>query len=103
MVSHEVRTPLNAVAGWLHVLRAKRDEPALVERALDTADRNVRLLARIIDDLLDVSRIVAGRVTMKREPLDIPPLPQAALPGLRPAAVQQGGGGGAGVPPRGGA
>ena len=90
MVSHEIRTPLNAVAGWLHVLRAKRDEPALVERALDTAARNIRLLARVIDDLLDVSRIVAGRITMKREPVDIPPVLEAALAGLRPAAINKG-------------
>ncbi|HSD80636.1 MAG TPA: PAS domain S-box protein, partial [Solirubrobacteraceae bacterium] len=56
MVSHELRTPLNAIAGWLHVLRAKRDDPALVERALDTVQRNTRLLTRIVDDLFDVSR-----------------------------------------------
>lgn len=86
MVSHELRTPLNAIAGWLHVLRAKRDEPALFERALETTDRNIRLLAKFIDDLLDVSRIVAGRITLSRQPVDIPPLLETVLDDLRPIA-----------------
>jgi signal transduction histidine kinase len=90
MVSHEFRTPLNAVTGWLHVLRAKRDDPALVERARDTVDRNARLLTTIVDDLLDVSRFVAGRVTVDRQPIDIPPLVEAVLDAVRPAAADKG-------------
>jgi PAS domain S-box-containing protein len=90
MVSHELRTPLHAVAGWLHVLRSKRDDPALVERALETANRNIRLLAKVVDDLLDVSRIVAGQVAISRVPTDIPPILEAALCSLQPVALEKG-------------
>jgi PAS domain S-box-containing protein len=90
MVSHELRTPLNAVAGWLHVLRAKRDDPVLVERALDTVGRNTRLLTKIVDDLLDVSRFVAGKITMDWQPVDIPPVVETVLDAMRPAASEKG-------------
>jgi PAS domain S-box-containing protein len=90
MVSHELRTPLNAVAGWLHVLRAKRDDPALVDRALDATQRNTRLLTKIVDDLLDVSRFVAGTVAVDRQPLDIPPVVHAVLDAMRPVAEEKG-------------
>ena len=90
MVSHELRTPLNAITAWLHVLRAKRDDPALVDRALETVNRNARLLTKVVDDLLDVSRFVAGRVTVDRQPVDIPPLVQMVVDAMRPAAAEKG-------------
>jgi PAS domain S-box-containing protein len=89
MVSHELRTPLNAVAGWLHILRSKRDDPVLVDRALDTAERNIRLLAKVVDDLLDISGILAGRVTMNRQPIEIIPTLETALDSLRPTAAEK--------------
>ncbi len=90
MVSHELRTPLHAVAGWLHILRAKRDDPALTERALDILVDNVRLLTKLVSDLLDVSRIVAGKMTLSRQPVDIPPTVEKVLDGLRPIAAERG-------------
>ncbi|MGH7268574.1 MAG: PAS domain S-box protein [Candidatus Rokuibacteriota bacterium] len=90
MVSHELRTPLNAVTGWLHVLRAKRDDPALVDRALDAADRNTRWLTRIVDDLLDVSRFVAGQIAVDRHPVDILPVVETVLDAMRRPAQEKG-------------
>ncbi len=90
MVSHELRTPLNAITGWLHVLRAKRDDPALVERGLDAADRNTRMLVKIVDDLLDVSRSVEGKLTIDRHPIDVPPVMETVLDAMRPVAAEKG-------------
>jgi PAS domain S-box-containing protein len=90
VISHELRTPLQAIAGWLQVLRAKRDDAALVERALDTADRNTRLLTRIVNDLIDVSRFAAGQITVDRQPIDIPPLVEFVLDAMRPVATEKG-------------
>jgi PAS domain S-box-containing protein len=90
VVSHELRTPLHAMAGWLHVIGAKRDDPALFQRALDTVERNIRLQAKIIDDLIDVSRIAAGSMKLIREPVDIPPVVETSLNLLRPIATEKG-------------
>ena len=90
MVSHEFRSPLNAVTGWLHVLRSKRADPVHVERALDAIHRNARLLTKIVDDLLDISRFVAGRVTLERAPVEVCPLVQTVLDTLEPIATEKG-------------
>jgi hypothetical protein len=90
MVSHELRTPLNAIGGWLHVVRAKKDDPALVERALETIARNARLLTKVVNDLLDVSRFVAGRIAVDRQLVDIPPVVQTVLDAVRPVAIEKG-------------
>jgi len=90
MVSHELRTPLSAIAGWLHVLRVKRDDPVLVERALETAGRNTRLLTKIVNDLLDVSRFIAGKLTVDRHRVDIPPVVQGVIDAMRPAVTEKG-------------
>jgi PAS domain S-box-containing protein len=90
MVSHELRTPLNAIAGWLHIVRAKREDPALVERALETIGRNTRLLTKVVNDLLDVSRFVSGRITVDRQSVDFLPVVQTVVDALRPAAVEKG-------------
>jgi PAS domain S-box-containing protein len=90
MVSHELRSPLNAIAGWLHILRVKRDDPALFDRALTTVDRNTRLLAKVVDDLLEASRIVAGQIRVNRQPVDIPPIVETVLDTMRPVAAEKG-------------
>jgi PAS domain S-box-containing protein len=90
MVSHEFRTPLNGITGWLHVLRSKRAEPAHVERALDSIERNAKLLARIVDDLLDISRIVAGRTSLELAPVEVSPLVERVLDALKPIATEKG-------------
>jgi len=61
-LSHELRTPLNAILGWLQIIRSTKLEPEPLERALSSVDRNARAQARLVEDLLDVSRIVTGKL-----------------------------------------
>jgi PAS domain S-box-containing protein len=78
--SHELRTPLNAIAGWVHVLQtgvvADRNQQ---QQALDAIDRNVRIQTRLIEDLLDVSRMIQGRVSLTVAPLDLRGVIDAAV------------------------
>jgi PAS domain S-box-containing protein len=90
MVSHELRTPLHAVTGWTRILRVKPDDPVLVQRALDAVDRNTELLTRVVNDLLDVSRFVAGEVALDKVPVDILPVVEAVLDTMRPMATAKG-------------
>ena len=64
-MSHELRTPLNAVLGWVHLLGGGRLDPGRTMNAIHTIERNAKALARIIDDLLDISRIVGGTVRIE--------------------------------------
>ena len=70
-LSHELRTPLNAMLGWAHMLRSNVLPPDTHRRALDTLERNVRAQAQLVDDLLDVSRIVAGKLQIKGDDVDL--------------------------------
>jgi PAS domain S-box-containing protein len=70
-MSHELRTPLNAVLGWIQILRSGAGTPENRERGLATIERNARAQGQIIDDLLDVSRIVTGKLVLKTEPVDL--------------------------------
>jgi PAS domain S-box-containing protein len=71
MVSHELRAPLSAAAGWVAVLRDGAIEPEQVARAMGRIERNLRQQARLIDDLLDVSHIVAGRLSVEPAPVEV--------------------------------
>jgi len=71
MLSHELRNPLGVVANALRLLSAHDGRSAEEERALDAAERQVRLQARLVDDLLDVSRISTGKIRLQRQPLDV--------------------------------
>jgi signal transduction histidine kinase/ActR/RegA family two-component response regulator len=85
-LSHELRTPLTSLLGWSSVLReAKRDEKVLAQ-GLDAIDRNARVQAQLIDDLLDVSRIVSGKLNLDVRPLDITSVARAAINVVQPAA-----------------
>src|SRR6185295_11366882 len=85
-LSHELRTPLTSLLGWSSVLReAKRDEKVL-NQGLEAIDRNARVQAQLIDDLLDVSRIVSGKLNLEVRPLDISSVTRAAINVVRPAA-----------------
>jgi signal transduction histidine kinase/ActR/RegA family two-component response regulator len=86
-VSHELRTPLNAVLGWARMLESKQLPPDRARHAIATIERNALALAHIIDDLLDVSRIVAGTLHLTPQPVDLVAVAQAALDALRPLAV----------------
>jgi signal transduction histidine kinase/ActR/RegA family two-component response regulator len=85
-LSHELRTPLTSLLGWSSVLReARRDEKVLAQ-GLDAIDRNARVQAQLIDDLLDVSRIVSGKLNLDVRPLDIASVTRAAINVVQPAA-----------------
>jgi PAS domain S-box-containing protein len=78
--SHELRTPLNAIAGWVHVLQTGVVADGNQQRqALDAIDRNVRIQTRLIEDLLDVSRMIQGRVSLSVAPLDLRGVIDAAV------------------------
>jgi signal transduction histidine kinase len=85
-VSHELRTPLNAVLGWTRVLRSATVSPTLQERALESIERNAMAQARLIEDILEVSRIVTGKLRLRVRPLDLAHVIDAALDVVRPAA-----------------
>jgi signal transduction histidine kinase/ActR/RegA family two-component response regulator len=89
-LSHELRTPLTSLLGWSSVLReAKRDEKVL-NQGLEAIDRNARVQAQLIDDLLDVSRIVSGKLNLDVRPLDLSSVTRAAINVVRPAADAKG-------------
>jgi PAS domain S-box-containing protein len=85
-VSHELRTPLNAILGWTHLLRRGGLPPDTAARALDIIERNTIAQAVLIDDLLDVARVVTGKLRLHLAPLDLRASVQAAVDAIRPAA-----------------
>jgi signal transduction histidine kinase/ActR/RegA family two-component response regulator len=85
-LSHELRTPLNAVLGWVQVLRAGESSPEILQRAHESIERNARAQATLIEDLLDISRIVTGKLNLKSETVDLTTVVEAALEAVRPAA-----------------
>ncbi len=89
-ISHELRTPLNAILGWARMLRLGQLEPPDAAKAHDTIERNARAQAQLIDDLLDVSRIVTGKLRMDVRPVDPNSFIEAALEALAPAAAAKG-------------
>jgi signal transduction histidine kinase len=86
-VSHELRTPLNAVLGWARMLGSIQLPPDRVRHGIATIERNASTLAHLIDDLLDVSRIVAGTLQLAAEPVDLATVALAAIDTVRPLAV----------------
>ena len=85
-VSHELRTPLNAISGWIKIMRKKDVEPELFEHGLEVVERNVRMQTKIIEDILDVSRIITGKLSLSVMPVDLAPIIGAALDAVLPAA-----------------
>jgi PAS domain S-box-containing protein len=85
-LSHELRTPLTAILGWCQLLtRGKRTE-AEIARGLERIESSAQAQTRLISDLLDVSRIVSGKLRLEVQPLDLEPVIEAAIEGIRPAA-----------------
>ena len=68
-LSHELRTPINAIQGWATLLRERKNSPADHARGLETIERNARIQAQIVNDLLDMSRIISGKVQLEVQPL----------------------------------
>ena len=89
-LSHELRTPLSAIFGWTRLLREGPGEPARLERATLAIERSAESLRRLVDDLLDVSRIVSGRLRLVRAPLRPARAVEAALDAVRPQAAERG-------------
>ena len=85
-VSHELRSPLNAILGWVKILRDGKLGAEATARALETVERSARTQNRIINDLLDVSRIIAGKLRLNMRPLDPTRMVEAAVEAVRPAA-----------------
>jgi signal transduction histidine kinase/CheY-like chemotaxis protein len=86
VVSHELRSPLSAMTGWIEILRVAGRDPALVERAQETLARNVRNMARLVDDLLDISRIRSGKLTLELKRVDLTSVVRECCDVLRPPA-----------------
>lgn len=87
-LSHELRTPLTPVLGWVNLLRtsAAAKDPKLLSQGLEAIDRNARLQARLIDDLLDISRIVSGKLRLEWDVVDLCQVAESAIETVRDAA-----------------
>jgi len=85
-LSHELRTPLNAILGWTKLLRGKALPADSIDRALEKVERNALAQARLVEDLLEVSRITTGKLRLDVRPLDLVTVAGAAIDSIRPAA-----------------
>jgi signal transduction histidine kinase len=86
-VSHELRTPLNAILGWLQIIQTTSPGKTTVKRALESLERNARTQARVVEDLIDISRVVTGKLQLRSEPIDVRGVLKSALD-VVDAAVQ---------------
>jgi len=90
-VSHELRTPLTSILGWSQMLRGgAASTPEVQQRAFAAIERNARAQAQLIDDILDVARIVTGKLRLDVRPIDLEPLIQSAIDSVRPGADAKG-------------
>jgi PAS domain S-box-containing protein len=89
-LSHELRTPLNAICGWVRMLRTSPMDEDRRRRALEVIERNSQTQLRLIEDLLDVSRIVSGKLQLRLQDVDLDALARAVCDTLRPAAEAKG-------------
>lgn len=89
-ISHELRTPLSAILGWTRMMRLGQLSPDNTGKALETIERNARAQAQLVDDLLDVSRIITGKLRMDVRPADPHSFIDAAVEAVRPAAEAKG-------------
>jgi signal transduction histidine kinase len=90
MVSHELRAPLSAILGWTRMLRTSRLEPDAAARALETIERNVHQQTQLINDLLDVSRIVSGKIALDTQDVNVAGIVHASVESMRPTAAANG-------------
>lgn len=86
VVSHELRSPLNSVLGWAHLLKTRKFDPAITERALETIERNARSLSRLIEDLVDISRMSRGKFQLNIAPVNVQSIVEAAIDIIRPSS-----------------
>ncbi|HEY9611688.1 hybrid sensor histidine kinase/response regulator [Allocoleopsis sp.] len=86
IVSHELRTPLNAILGWVNILRNRKVNESLTTRALETIERNAKSQTKLIEDILDISRIIRGSIRLNTHPVHIASLIHAVIENVRPTA-----------------
>ena len=89
-LSHELRTPLNAILGYTRMLRTGTIDPPRQARAMETIERNASVLSQMVEDVLDVSRIVAGKIQLNVQPVDVAQILEEAIATVRPAADARG-------------
>ncbi len=89
-ISHELRAPLNAILGWIHLLKKETATREMVSSGLEVIERNARVQSKLIADLLDVSRIVSGKLRVELQPMDLHAVVETALEGIAPAAAAKG-------------
>ncbi len=90
MVSHELRNPLNAIIGWVHLLRSGSLDESKKQRAVETIERNVSLQVSLIDEILDLSRIVRDKMRLVHRPIELASSVQSCLTAMRPIAEGNG-------------
>jgi signal transduction histidine kinase len=90
IVSHELRTPLNAILGWAKALRTRQFKETITARALETIDRNARLQAQLVENLLDVSRLLRGKLLLNKHPVNLKSVIEAAIQAVQPEATDKG-------------
>jgi signal transduction histidine kinase len=88
-VTHELRTPLTAILGWTHIVRTQKPPDTAFDRALDAIERNAQTQRRLIEDLLDVSRIVTGQLRIDRQTVLLATVVERALDAIRPQAGEK--------------
>ena len=89
-LSHEIRTPLNAVLGWTKILLGRQVDPTMLTRALQVIDRNAVAQTRLIDDMLDMARIMSGKLRLDMQPIDLTAIALTAIDVVMPTASAKG-------------
>jgi PAS domain S-box-containing protein len=89
-LSHELRTPLNAILGYARLLRSGIVPPEKRQKAIETIERNATSLTQIVEDVLDISRIVSGKLRLNVQPVEFPAIVRSALDAIAPAAEAKG-------------
>ncbi len=87
ILSHELRTPLNAILGWSEILRSGESDRAEITEGMEVIERNARAQVRLVEDVLEISRIICGKIHLKWESVDLPAVIGAATASARPAAA----------------
>ncbi|HVG34767.1 MAG TPA: PAS domain S-box protein [Pyrinomonadaceae bacterium] len=89
-LSHELRTPLTSILGWAHLLQTGNLDEGVTTRGIEAIQRNAKSQAQLIEDLLDVSRVISGKMHLEVQPINLANVIEAAIDGLRPAADAKG-------------
>jgi len=89
-LSHEIRTPLNAVLGWTKILLSRQVDASMMTRALQVIDRNAEAQTRLIDDMLDMARIMSGKLRLEMQPVDLAAIALTAIDVVTPTAAAKG-------------